>query len=160
MGKNKTKYSMILTTLVILTILGGCVGNDNDIDEPDLTPGEDNDRKPDEGKFIYGNATVQDIDIVILESFPVQVHVNARGYLPDGCTGIDEIIKSRSGNLFSITITTKRQADAICTQALVPFEEVIPLDVVGLKAGVYDVNVNGVRDSFELAVDNVIQTPE
>ena len=37
-------------------------------------------------------ANVTEIDILILESFPVQVHVVAKGYLPNPCTQIDEII--------------------------------------------------------------------
>jgi inhibitor of cysteine peptidase len=42
----------------------------------------------------------------------------------------------------------------VCTQALVPFEETIPLDVEGLLAGEYTVNVNGVMATFTLDVDN------
>lgn len=56
------------------------------------------------GKFNYGNATVESIEIMVLESFPVQIKVNARGYLPDGCTKIDEITKEKKDNTFSISI--------------------------------------------------------
>jgi inhibitor of cysteine peptidase len=45
----------------------------------------------------------------------------------------------------------------MCTQAIVPYEKVVPLDVYGLKAGTYDVNVNTVTDSFELSIDNIIE---
>jgi len=47
------------------------------------------------GKLIYGNATVENIGIMVLESFPVQIKVNASGYLPDGCTRIDEITEEK-----------------------------------------------------------------
>ncbi|HIH75616.1 MAG TPA: protease inhibitor I42 family protein, partial [Methanosarcina sp.] len=93
----------------------------------------------------------------ILESFPVQVNVIAEGYLPDGCTEIDEIETEREGNVFNITITTKRPKDAICTQAIENFSETIPLEVQGLSAGNYTVNVNGVTGSFELTVDNILE---
>lgn len=99
-------------------------------------------------------AHVETIDIQILESFPVQVHVIAKGYLSDGCEQIDQIDTVRSGNTFTITITTISVGE-VCTEALVPFEEVIVLEVEGLNAGVYTVNVNGVTDTFELTVDNV-----
>ena len=102
-----------------------------------------------------GQATVNSIDVQILESFPVQVNVVARGDLPDSCTQIDEIITQQTGNTFRVAITTLRQPAASCTQALVPFEQSIPLDVVGLPAGSYNVSVNGVQGSFTLAVDNV-----
>ena len=103
-----------------------------------------------------GQAVVDSIDILIMESFPVQVSVTARGSLPDGCTQIDEVISQQTDTTFRVAITTVRQPSAICTQALVPFEESIPLDVVGLPAGTYEVSVNGVTDSFTLDVDNVL----
>jgi hypothetical protein len=103
-----------------------------------------------------GQAVVNSIDVQILESFPVQVNVVARGDLPDSCTQIDEIITQQSTDTFRVAVTTLRQPTSACTQALVPFEQSIPLDVVGLPAGTYNVSVNGVNGSFTLAVDNVL----
>ncbi|GAH56872.1 unnamed protein product, partial [marine sediment metagenome] len=40
-----------------------------------------------------GLASVDEIDILILESFPVQINVIARGNLPDPCTEISEVLK-------------------------------------------------------------------
>ena len=111
--------------------------------------------EPTAGGAIYGQAVVEEIDILILESFPVQVNVVARGYFPDGCTGIDEVRQERAGQAFQVTITTIRPADAMCTEAIVPFEQVVSLDVAGLEAGTYTVDVNGVTGTFTLAVDNV-----
>jgi inhibitor of cysteine peptidase len=108
------------------------------------------------GSLIHGEAAVEAIEILILESFPVQVHVVARGYLPDGCTEIGEIRQACPEQTFQVTITTVRPAAAVCTQALEPFEEAIALDVLGLQAGVYTVDVNGITGTFELAVDNVM----
>ncbi|RXA19785.1 hypothetical protein EQO05_08040 [Methanosarcina sp. MSH10X1] len=107
--------------------------------------------------YTYGTANVESIQILTLESFPVQIQVIAEGYLPDGCTEIDEIKTEREGNAFNINMSTKRPTDAICTQAIESFTETIPLEVEGLKAGNYTVNVNGVTGSFELATDNIIQ---
>jgi inhibitor of cysteine peptidase len=108
-----------------------------------------------EGDVITKEAMVESIEILLLESFPIQVSVVARGNLPDSCTEISEITKERDGDTFRVTITTSRPADAMCAAVLVPFEEVISLDVLGLPAGVYTVNVNGVSDTFTLDVDNV-----
>ena len=41
--------------------------------------------------YTYGTATVETIQVLMLESFPVQVKVVATGYLPDSCTEINEI---------------------------------------------------------------------
>jgi len=107
---------------------------------------------------IEGLAEVNKIEINILESFPVRVNVIARGNLYDSCTKIKNVTIAQEENLFSITITTSRPADSVCAQVITPFEEVIELDVVGLKAGIYVVEVNGVTDTFELQVDNVLQS--
>ena len=42
----------------------------------------------DTGAVEVGLAVVDSIDILIMESMPVQVNVVARGNLPDGCTSI------------------------------------------------------------------------
>jgi len=111
---------------------------------------------PGPGGVIKGEPNVESIDVLILESFPVQVQAMVQGTLGDGCTTLDEVTTTREENLFRIRLTSQRPADAICTQALVPFEEVVALDVVGLPAGQYTVDANGVTATFELAIDNVL----
>jgi len=102
-----------------------------------------------------GLATVEDIDILTLESFPVQIFVIASGYLPDPCTEISEVMQKREGNTFFITIKTCRPP-GFCIQVIAPFEETIPLEVYGLPAGSYTVEVNGVQGIFDLEVDNIL----
>ena len=135
-------FVFLLIAAVVVTACGA---------EPTQSPpvGE-----PTSGGTIHGEAVVETIDVLILESFPVQINVVARGYLPDGCTEIDEILRERADQGFQVTITTARPADAMCTEALVPFEETFSLWVLGLPAGTYTVDVNGVTGSFELSVDN------
>ncbi|WP_406661342.1 hypothetical protein V7O66_02125 [Methanolobus sp. ZRKC3] len=149
---------LFICTLVTATLLvSGCTEAVNDAEDMN---NEEDDTIPDgdDTEYIVRDAIVDDIQIIIMESFPLQVSVNAVGNLPDGCTVIDEenIKVTRDGNTFDVALKTKRPADAICTQALVSFEVNIPLEVYGLEAGVYTVNVNGVTDTFEFTVDNVI----
>ncbi len=102
-----------------------------------------------------GGATVASIEIVIAESFPVQVFAILRGHLSDGCTEITGIAaRGPLDNRFDIEITTQRPPDAMCTQALVPFERNVPIDAYGLPAGNYDVVAGGVSASFTLRQDN------
>lgn len=110
----------------------------------------------------HGTADVEEIDILIMESFPVQVAVVARGHLRDSCTEIDEIRRTfdTETKTFFVEITTIRPADAVCAQVLEPFEERVTLDVDGLPAGTYTADVNDVTDTFTLDVDNVLpETP-
>jgi inhibitor of cysteine peptidase len=63
--------------------------------------------------------------------------------------------QQRNGNTFTVTITTLRPTDKMCAAMIVPYEKSYALnDVVGLKAGTYTVNVNGVSETFELTSDN------
>jgi len=102
-------------------------------------------------------ANVNDIKILLLESFPVQIHAVVSGEHPDSCTKVDKVVTKREGDTFFVTITTARPADAMCAQVMTPFEEIVALDAVGLEAGVYTVDVNGVRDTFELQTDNIFE---
>jgi len=102
-----------------------------------------------------GLAPVDEIEIVIFELFPVQIDVIARGNLPDPCTEISEVLQEKEGNTFFITIKTYRPP-GFCIQVLAPFEEIISLEVYGLPAGTYIVNVNGVQGTFDLEVDNIL----
>ena len=145
---------LILVMIVLLTIAIFSLGHT-------LTPVSPEEPEPEEdiNGYIYGDAIVEEVNILLMESFPVQVLVIARGYLPDGCTQIDDryISFNEEENTFNLQITTKRPADAICTQAIVPFEESIYLDVYGLEKGAYVVNVNGIVEEFELDTDNIIR---
>jgi putative hemolysin len=103
-----------------------------------------------------GRAQVDEIVVQILESFPVQVEVLIRGNLPDNCSTFDEIDQGfdDDNSIFWIEITTIRTTADPCAQALVPFEVAVPLEVYGLPAGTYTVDVNGMRETFRLDVDN------
>ncbi|WP_428356710.1 hypothetical protein [Methyloprofundus sp.] len=102
---------------------------------------------------IEPKAHIETIDIQILESFPVQVNVVAKGFFSNGCQSIANIYSDKVADIFNITITTKSVGE-VCTAALVPFEEIVPLEVNGLKAGSYHVDVNGVTGTFTLDIDN------
>src|SRR5688500_13270843 len=84
-----------------------------------------------QGTTVY----VDSIDLLTLESFPVQMRAIVKGNLPDTCTTITSASSERDGNAFTINFVTTRPADAICAQMLVPFEQTVTLDVTGLKAG-------------------------
>lgn len=147
---------LVLATIILVTVATFSLG----CAEPPVIPGNESHLiEEDNDEYIHSDAIVEDIQILILESFPVQIHVTATGYLPDGCTSIDEEIVSFDDekNAFTVHITTIRQADAMCTEALVPFEKTVALDVYGLEKGTYEVNVNGIKDEFELQMDNILQ---
>lgn len=100
-------------------------------------------------------AVVEQVDVQILESFPVQVQAVVTGYLPDGCTTITSVEAMQEGESFRIIMRTERPEDAMCTMAIVPFEEVVPLATADLPAGEYQVVVNDLTTTFTLPEGNV-----
>ena len=158
---------MLLNKFIIAALLFimGCSCNptkvNNDIEKIDEdTPSEnvktekDGVKKAETDEVVTRPAVVESIKIYIKESFPMQVDVYASGNLSDGCTKISGVQKSLDDKTFNVSIMTERPAHMVCTQALVPFEETIALDVMGLKAGTYTVDVNGIKETFIMPVDN------
>ncbi len=111
---------------------------------------------PGETGYSYGeDALVESVSVVILESFPVQVQATVSGSLPDGCTELDEISVEQQDQIFILTLVTRvPEGDLACTEALVPFEETVILDVSGLSAGTYTVVAQDQSAEFTLEVDN------
>lgn len=100
---------------------------------------------------------VDSIEILILESFPVQVHANLSGSTRDGCVVIDDVAVVREGNAFELRVQASRLDNARCDGQRQPFEQSVALDVFGLRAGTYTVSVDEVSEMFELVIDNVPQ---
>lgn len=115
--------------------------------------------KSEQAEMEYGEgATVEKIDLLELESFPVKINAGLSGYLSDGCTEIERVEQERSENVFELKVITRRPKDAICTMQLAPFEESVPLDVYGLPAGEYVVRVGDVETAFTLNADNILKS--
>ena len=153
------KYSGIFFFVLTVSMVAACSAqppvtnkNDHPISSEDTSePTEiiDTDRFE-----ITESALLESMDIVFLESFPLQVHVILTGNFPDGCTFVQSHKVTREDNHFNISVFTKRPSEALCTEALVPFEYTVFLDVYGLPAGDYSVSAYNVSDSFTFKQDN------
>lgn len=102
-------------------------------------------------------AEVKELQVSVLDTFPVQVQAAIRGNLPDGCTTIRGVKAEREGSTFVILLDAFRDPVALCTQALVPFEETVKLDVEQLAADTYHVIAGELQATFTLVADNVAQ---
>lgn len=144
-----TVLSLALTACAASTSSGdGTVSSDQPppIDSTPLPPGD-----------LQEKALVENIELLTLESFPVQIKAVVSGNLPDGCTSIAKSESIRDGNTFIIHLYTSRPADAVCTMALVPFKESVSLDVYGLLAGEYTVQAYEIKETFRLEMDNILK---
>lgn len=99
---------------------------------------------------------VDSVDVLLLESFPVQVSITVAGNKSVPCVELQPVAVSREGDLFTVVIAETSLGPAeTCIAVLDPFELSVALDVLGLSAGTYRVNVNGTEAQFSLDVDNV-----
>jgi inhibitor of cysteine peptidase len=150
--KNKIYKYKFLVMMIAILVLSAC--QSLPIEKPGL---DDPVSNPPANDFPGSkqNVFVDDLQILIMESFPVQISVIVTGNLPDGCTSIvGSKAEMVDDTTFFISIFTERPEDMMCTMALVPFEESISLDVHGLPAGDYTVKGFDVEESFTLDIDN------
>jgi uncharacterized protein YgiM (DUF1202 family) len=107
---------------------------------------------------VTGVALVESVEIQVLQLQPLQLNAIVRGQLPNAsCTTISSVNQVRNGNIITVTLTTTTDPVALCAQALTPFEQVVALNVSNLTPGPYEVNVNGVEQSFDLPARDVSQ---
>ncbi len=161
MSKQRTTVFILLLLTISLTF--GCRQNEPETDSATDTPATPADTAPATATTetaaaapSLGTATVESIQIMLLESFPVQVNVLVRGEISNSCTGIEEITAEMVEGQFEIDLAVALQDNPPCTESAVPFEESVSLDVLGLDAGRYIVAANGITGSFTLDIDNRI----
>lgn len=100
---------------------------------------------------------VDSVEVLIMESFPVQVSVAVSGNLSVPCVELLPAAVARKGNEFTVVLAETVLGPAeTCIAIIEPFETTVSLDVLGLAAGDYTVLVNGVEAEFTLDMDNVL----
>lgn len=107
-----------------------------------------------EGLVTRSEAQVERVEVLLLESFPVQVQVVAYGILPSSCDSLAGSSVTLDGNRFDVTLWQESILGP-CLPVTETFEAVININALGLAAGDYLVNVNGAQGRFNLAVDNI-----
>jgi hypothetical protein len=83
---------------------------------------------------------VENVDALIMESFPPQVNLVVSGYHPDGCRAPVEVEITESGNQITVEIFRLIPPDVMCPMQIVPYEETISLGA--FDPGEYMINVN------------------
>lgn len=102
------------------------------------------------GNLLVRPAVLEDAQVNIRESDPVQIAVLVTGYYSDGCTTFHGVTQSVVGTRIVLMVTTERPRDAMCTQAIVPFSETVQVDIGGIAPGTYTLDVNGLEQEITL----------
>lgn len=103
-------------------------------------------------------AYIDEVEVVVTDTFPTQVLLRIFGYAPSACsTELGRFTHRLDGNHFTVTVNTRsipRDVTQMCIAAALLFRKTIALPVYGLAAGTYTYDVNGLTGSFELTEDN------
>ena len=95
-------------------------------------------------------APVHEVDVLFMESFPVQVGVRIKGGLRDGCTAFHDAVVTRDGDTVNIEVTVQRPKEAVCDLAYRFFEKNLNLGSEFTAGTVYTLNVNDFTTTFEM----------
>lgn len=104
-----------------------------------------------QSESISSDAIIEKIDIELIDAQPAKVIVTIIGTLKDPCTSLEDIEEVFENNTFKINLITAREAHTMCnSQARVPFEKDIELDISELDPGTYKIDAQGVIETFEI----------
>jgi hypothetical protein len=92
---------------------------------------------------------VDNVNVEIGVGSPIPVHVIVALSLPNSCAQLGEIRLHREDKIFYARLIADITERADCRVDSIPFRLEIPLNIVNLPEGPYEVNVNGVTASFD-----------
>jgi hypothetical protein len=97
-------------------------------------------------------ADVDEVRIGSPQSPPLRVRVTVRGFLTNGCERLQGVTQRLEGRTFFIEVlkVDAPPAGVPCHTGITEFQKEVVLEVGSLADGVYTVDVNGVKDTFEL----------
>lgn len=134
MRSYRIPISLMLGTALAL---GACAGNGAGSSP---TPGPT--EEPPQGAMARGRVYLDEIELLVMESYPIQLAVHLEGDLPTPChtlqwgaSGADE-----EGNI-RVEVYSEAPTELECIQVLEPFEETVQLGTV--ESGTFTVFVNG-----------------
>lgn len=91
-----------------------------------------------------GPVFIDSTELLIMESFPVQISVHVVGSLPTPCHQFGaEVEGPDAQNRIDVTVYSMEETEMSCIQVLGPFDETIPIPMQGQNEGTYLVYVNG-----------------
>lgn len=105
--------------------------------------------------------TIESVNLIQTESFPVQIFLEINGNLPDLCLKVGQVNYKFSGSEFDVVVyylnneAITNPGEASCADAVVPFTKTIALPVFELSAGDYSYIVNDkFSGTFNIPSDN------
>lgn len=150
------RKALIPLLLVLAVVAAGCFqlnfsSAPEDGDEPTSTLPGGGGNPPTTSLPLAGRFPVyiDGVEVLLLESWPVQVQAVVRGNLPTPCHALTwDLAEPDADGRIVLTVFSTVDLDQACTQVLHPFEQTI--DVGSFTSGAYVLVVNGVEYPFEI----------
>ena len=132
--------------LLISVLIEGCTGSSQPV--TDETPSGGNeapasplDPLPGEDKMLRGEVSVSSSELIIMESYPLQVDLAVEGTLPTPCHHLRAVVHEPDGeNAIHVELYSLVDPEVVCVQMLQAFESRIPLG--SYPDGTYSVYLN------------------
>lgn len=91
-----------------------------------------------------GNVYIDAANLLMLESFPIQLRLALAGNLPTPCHQLGyEIAAVNAEHQIHVRVYSTADPALSCVQVLQPFDETISIPLAGLQEGSYEVWLNG-----------------
>ncbi len=100
--------------------------------------------------FNKADIKVDDVNIEVGVGSPIPVHAIISANLPNACAQLGEIRVHQAETAFFIQLLAYVPAQTDCNPDTLPFRLEVPLNILNLPEGPYEVNVNGATASFDL----------
>lgn len=105
--------------------------------------------KPADMPIAKDDIQVDSVSIDYGNGSPLPVHAIVSGNLPNACAQLGEVRMHRDAATFFVRLVAYVPAQSDCNPDTLPFRLEIPLNIVNLPEGPYEVNVNGATASFD-----------
>ncbi len=111
------------------------------------------------GDVEISDAKVDQVELLIDKGDPKMASVKVSGYLGDSCTDLSETEQDVVDNKILVRVRTSRPAGRMCAAVVKDFSTEIPLEIDGLAAGEYIVDVNGLTRGLRVDAQGALSIP-
>ena len=84
---------------------------------------------------------ITEVELLVLETNPPQVHLQIKGEHPDGCDFPVQVEQQRDGNVITVTVYREVPLDVMCPMILLTYEDTVPLEGT-FPPGAYTFRIN------------------
>jgi len=100
--------------------------------------------EPPTGDMVHGPVFINDVKLLIMESYPIQVMLNISGELPTPCNIFQaDVSEPDEDNEIHVEVYSLVAEGDVCIEVIQPFSENVSIPMAGKPDGVYTVWVNG-----------------